>query len=82
LRVTPLSRDELTGFDPLLDAVPPQYGQEPILLNMRQDMEIVFRGERHRLSGQTEVPEDLAVFLVGRKMADVARVLDEEVIKS
>ena len=82
LRVTPLSRDQLTDFEPLLHAVPNEYGQEPMALSMRRDLQVVFKGERYTLSGQTEVPEDLAVFLVGRKMADVSHSLDEEVIKS
>lgn len=76
LRVTPLSRDELTTFDPLRDAIPAQFSDEPVLVTMKKDAELVFREERFRLSGPEQVPECLAVFLVGRKMADVGQVLD------
>ncbi|MDR2865874.1 MAG: DNA primase catalytic subunit PriS [Methanomassiliicoccaceae archaeon] len=70
LRVTPLSRDELTGFDPLRDAVPDAYSDEPIKITMKRDSDITIHGERMSLKGETEVPEYAAVFLIGRKMAD------------
>ena len=71
LRVTPLSREALTGFDPLRDAVPKEYSSDPVKITMRRDSEITILGERLRLKGETEVPEYAAVFLVGRKMADI-----------
>jgi DNA primase small subunit len=76
LRVTPLSRDELTPFDPLRDAIPAQFNDEPVMVTMRKDEDLVFRDERYRLSGPETVPECLAVFLIGRKMADIGQVLD------
>jgi len=75
LRVTPLSRDELTGFDPLMDAVPKDYSSEPVRITMRRDSEMTILGERMSLKGETEVPEYAAVFLVGRKMADIGHDL-------
>jgi DNA primase small subunit len=70
LRVTPLSRDELTNFDPLTDAVPKAYSSDPVKITMRRDSELTILGERMQLKGETEVPEYAAVFLIGRKMAD------------
>jgi DNA primase small subunit len=71
LRVVPLSRDELTNFDPLRDAVPDAYSRDPVKIAMKRDSEITILGERMQLKGETEVPEYAAVFLVGRKMADI-----------
>jgi len=71
LRVMPLSRDELTDFDPLVCAVPSQYSDEEILITMRKDTEITIKEQHFKLSGTVKVPEYAAVFLVGRKMADV-----------
>ena len=71
LRVTPLSRDELTCFDPLLNAVPKEYSSDPVKITMKRDSELTMLGEHMQLKGETEVPEYAAVFLVGRKMADI-----------
>jgi len=76
LRVTPLTRDELTNFDPLRDAVPKEYSSDPVKITMKRDSEITMLGERMSLKGETEVPEYAAVFLVGRKMADIVRITD------
>ena len=38
---------------------------------MRKDTDITIKGQHFRLSGTTKVPEYAAVFLVGRKMADI-----------
>lgn len=70
LRVTPLSRDQLTDFDPLVNAVPSSYSDEPIKITLKKDYEFDMMGEHFTLSGETEVPEYAAVFLVGRKVAD------------
>lgn len=82
LRVTPLSREQLEDFDPLLHAVPLEYGQESVKVSMRADAELVFRGERLSLAGDEEVPADLAVFLIGRRMAEIWRPGAEEGVKS
>ena len=73
LRVTPLSRTQLDDFDPLLDAVPKEYSDELVKITMRKDQELVIKGERFVLSGETEVPEYAAVFLIGRKAADISK---------
>jgi len=70
LRVTPLSRNELTDFDPLHDAVPSAYSDEPVKVTMKKDLEFELKGERFKLSGETEVPEYAAIFLISRRAAD------------
>ncbi len=71
LRVMPLTRDELTDFDPLVSAVPEQYSDEDVTITMRKDTDITIKGQHFKLSGTTKVPEYAAVFLIGRKMADI-----------
>lgn len=71
LRVTPITREELTHFDPLQMAVPDVYTDDPVKITMRRDSELDMKGEHLVLRGETEVPEFAAIFLVGRKMADV-----------
>jgi DNA primase small subunit len=71
LRVTPLTRDELTDFDPLMNAVPKEYSSDPVKITMKRDSELTMLGEHMLLKGETEVPEYAAVFLIGRKMADI-----------
>jgi len=70
LRVTPISRDELTDFNPLMNAVPSSYSDEPTKVTMKKAYEFDMKGEHFSLSGETEVPEFAAVFLVGRRAAD------------
>lgn len=71
LRVLPLKRSELDGFDPLSDAMPNTYTDQPVQITMKKDMDIVIRGERFSLKGTTEVPEYTVPFLIGRKYADL-----------
>ena len=71
LRVMPLTRDELTDFDPLVSAVPSQYSDEDVTITMRKDTEITIKEQHFKLSGTVKVPEYAAVFLIGRKMADI-----------
>jgi DNA primase small subunit len=70
LRVTPISRDELTDFDPLQMAVPKEYSDDLVKVTMRDDMKLDMKGEHFNLSGEVEVPEWAAIFLIGRKVAD------------
>ena len=70
LRVTPITREELTDFDPLQMAVPKEYTDDPTKVTMRRDMQLDMLGQHMSLKGETEVPEFAAVFLVGKKMAD------------
>ncbi len=78
LRVTPITRDELTGFDPLESAVPDIYTDDPVRITMRKDVNIRIKGQDMSLHGETEAPEFAAVFLVGRKMADVGHASEAQ----
>jgi len=67
-----VTRDELDDFDPLLDALPESYSSEPVTVNVKKGTEIRINGEMFNLDvGVTEVPEYAAVFLVGRRIADI-----------
>ncbi|MDD4669335.1 MAG: DNA primase catalytic subunit PriS [Methanomethylophilus sp.] len=70
LRVTPITRDELTHFDPLQSAVPSCYTDEPVKVTMRRDLSLDILDQSLTLHGETEVPEYAASFLIGRKYAD------------
>ena len=70
LRVTPITRSQLTDFDPLQMAVPEEYSDDPVKITMRRPSTLDMKGERFTLEGETEVPEFAAVFLISRKMAD------------
>lgn len=72
LKVMPITRDELNGFDPLMDALPESYTSDPITVNVKRKTDIKINGERFDLDiGVTEVPEYAAVFLIGRRIADI-----------
>ena len=70
LRVHPITRDELTDYNPLMRAVPEVYTDDPVKVTMRKDMDLRMLDLREHLSGETEVPEFAAAFLIGRKYAD------------
>ncbi len=69
LRVTPITRAQLTDFDPLQMAVPSEYSDDEVKITMRKDAKLDMKGQHFDLSGETTVPEYAAVFLIGRKMA-------------
>ena len=71
LRVVPLTRSQLDGFEPLLDAMPKEYSDDPVTITMRKDMSIRIKGTDFSLKGTTEVPEYAVPFLIGRKYADI-----------
>ena len=70
LRVHPITREQLTDYNPLMYAVPDVYTDEPVKVTMRKDMDLKMLDFNSRLSGETEVPEYAAAFLIGRKYAD------------
>ncbi len=78
LRVTPITRSELTDFDPLQMAVPKEYTDDPVKITMRRPAKLYIKGEHLSLEGETEVPEYAAVFLIGRKMADFGYASEEQ----
>ncbi|WP_019178400.1 DNA primase catalytic subunit PriS [Methanomassiliicoccus luminyensis] len=69
LRVTTMERDELDGFEPLRDAVPDIYTDDPVELFVRGRAEVELRGERATFEGRCEAPAYMAVFMIARKMA-------------
>lgn len=71
LRVTPLTRDELTDFEPLESAMPKEYSDDPVKITVKKPVDMRIKEERFVLEGETEVPEYAAVFLIGRKFADL-----------
>ncbi len=71
LRVSPITRGELTDYNPLMNAVPESYSDEPVKITMRRPYELKMRDQTISLkAGETEVPEFAAIFLVGRKEAN------------
>ncbi|MFA6804630.1 MAG: DNA primase catalytic subunit PriS [Candidatus Methanomethylophilaceae archaeon] len=71
LRVSPISREQLTDYNPLFYAVPEAYSDEPTKITMKRPYQLNIKDDRISLkAGETEVPEYAAVFLVGRKEAN------------
>lgn len=71
LMVMPLSRDELTHFDPMIQAIPETFKKDTVKVSMRRDYTLNIGGECLNLSGVTEVPKYAAVFLIGKNLADI-----------
>jgi len=69
LRVTPMSREQLSSFDPLRDAVPDIFPERPIEVYVPRPAEVEIKGERFRVQGICEVPTYAAIFMIGRRMA-------------
>jgi len=70
LRVQEVKIDEINEFDPLEHAV--VFGEDAVKINLTKPFKIKMKGESFNLDpGEVEVPEYLAVFLVGRKIAEV-----------
>lgn len=70
LRVTEVKIDEIDDFDPLDDAI--VFGDEMTKIRMLKECKIKMKSEFFSLKeGETEVPEYLAIFLVGMKYATV-----------
>lgn len=70
LRVSKITREQLTDYDPLQDAIPDSYTDDPVKITMRRDVSLKMRGETFALKGETEAPEYAAAFLIGKKYAD------------
>jgi DNA primase small subunit len=69
LRVTPVDREDLEDFDPLVDAVPEIYPDRTVEVFVRKPTEITIKGRRFDVSGRCEVPVYAAMFLIGRRIA-------------
>ncbi len=73
MMVVPLTRDQLEGFDPLVDAVPTLYSSDRIRIRMDKGIETDMMGETFNTTpGQNSVPEYLAIFLMCRGVATLA----------
>ena len=71
LKVVPITRDQLTDYDPLQSAVPDVYTSDPVKVTMHRDMSLYMLGEHMSLKNETEVPEFAAPLLIGRKYAHI-----------
>ncbi|MEA2053668.1 MAG: DNA primase catalytic subunit PriS [Candidatus Thermoplasmatota archaeon] len=68
LKVQAVKMDEIDEFNPLNDAV--VFGEDSIKIEITKPVNIKMKGENFNLPiGEAEVPEYLAVFLIGRGMA-------------
>ncbi len=68
--VMPLSRDGLDDFEPLRDAVPEMFSDEPVKLEVKTPVKVKLRSEAFILKeGPAEVPEFAAIFLLCRRNA-------------
>jgi len=71
LRVMEMHRDELDDFDPLRDAVPSVFGDEPVRVITDEELEVELGGERLVVHGEEEVPLYVAIFLLCRRQASL-----------
>ncbi len=70
--VLPMTRDELDGFDPFVDAVPAAFGDATVRVVCEKPVDLRMKDRHYALdAGATDVPEHVAVFLVCRKLAKV-----------
>ncbi|MWV64720.1 DNA primase small subunit PriS [Halorubrum sp. JWXQ-INN 858] len=67
LVVTPIERDDLDGFDPLVDAVPERFVGREIAIETEVDRTVELNGRRVSVEpGRNTVPEFAGVFLMAR----------------
>ena len=69
-----IDRDDLDGFDPLVDAVPDTFTGNRIMVEVTEPLSVSLAGEKFNLDGGVQsVPEDLGVFAMARGHAEKAR---------
>jgi DNA primase small subunit len=69
--VTPIDREELDAFDPLVDAVPSTFREQDIAVSVTDPGPVAIGGETFTLSaGAQHIPEYLGVFLMARGRAE------------
>ncbi len=74
LAVTPIDRDDLDDFDPLVDAVPETFRGRDIAVEVTEGGPVELGGDSFTLSeGTQSVPEHLGVFLMCRGRAEKER---------
>jgi DNA primase small subunit len=70
LRVVKVTLDNLKSFDPLSDAV--VFDDSPVSVDINVDCSLTLKNQRFDLKkGRSEVPLYVAIFLLGRKMANI-----------
>jgi len=70
--VVPLTRQELTDFDPFDDAVSKAFGDEETVVKCEKPCEVTMKRRKFVLdAGSNSVPEYVAVYLVCRKLARI-----------
>jgi DNA primase small subunit len=71
LKVTEVTLDTLQDFDPLRDAV--VFNDDSVNVDVKEPVHLKMNDEEFRLSsGIQQIPQYLAVFLIGRNMATIA----------
>lgn len=78
LKAMPITRDQLTDFDPLEQAIPSTYKEDAVKVTMKQPYNFQMKGQYFSMKGETEVPEYVAAFLIGRKLADYGHESERE----
>ncbi|MEF8842695.1 MAG: DNA primase small subunit PriS [Haloarculaceae archaeon] len=74
LRVCRIDRDDLEGFDPLVDAVADTFRGNRIMVDLAEPLSVTLGGEKFNLhAGVQSVPEHLGVFAMARGSAEKAR---------
>jgi len=69
-KVTKISLDGLKDFNPLIDSV--VVSDDPVKISLNQPFKINIKDTKYSLKeGEEEVPSFLAVFLIGRKIANI-----------
>jgi len=67
LVVTPIDRENLDSFEPLVDAVPERFTTQQIAIEIAEPQEVALGGDTIKLNpGVHSVPESVAVFLMTR----------------
>ena len=70
LKVVEIDIDELKTFDPLNDAI--VFDDDPVKINLNTSFTIKMNQQHFHLEpGEVEVPQYLAVFLIGRRTASI-----------
>jgi len=71
LKVVGITLDELEDFDPLRDAV--VFSDESVKVDLNQNVHLRIKEEKFDLKqGENEVPTYLAIFLIGKKLANIS----------
>lgn len=74
LVVTPIERDELAEFDPLVDTVPETFVGHDIVVEVTDGGPVELNGESFTVTeGEVSLPEYVAVFLMARGRAEKGR---------